>query len=186
MTWLNSDGLLVKIAREEAASARGGEFATTDLGRHVIEFTIDWKDVLSATAAALGSVATTANPLTGSRVRIPAGFIPEYLETTAAVAFTSSGTIGSSTMVIGTLKASDETAYDVDGLTDANFVAGVFDNTNQSVKVTIGATGVGDDYGVAYTENVVICAANSAHASHPYTAGVLKCRLVGRFGLASI
>lgn len=186
MTWINSDGLFVKFAKEESASARGGEFAQTDLGRHVIEFTIDYLDVQSATAAALGSVATTANPQTGSRVRIPEGFIPEYLETTATVAWTSSGTIGTADMTIGTLKAADETAYDVDGLTTTSFVGGVFDNVNQSVKVTIGATGVGDDYGVAYTENVVVCVANSGHASHPYTAGVLKCRLVGRFGLASI
>ena len=186
MTWMNSDALLVKFGTEEAASARGGEFGTTDQGRHVIEFTIDYLDAQSTSNLALGSVATTANPLTGSRVRIPEGFIPEFLETTAVVAFTSSGTIGTSTMVIGGLKASDETAYDVDGLTTTSFVGSVYDATNEKVLVQVGATGAGDDYGVAYTENVVICVANSQHASHPYTAGVLKCRLVGRYGLASV
>ncbi len=186
MTWMNSDALLVKIGTEEAASARGGEFATTDQGRHVIEFTIDWKDAQSTSNLALGSVATTANPLTGSRVRIPECFIPEFLETTAVVAFTSSGTIGTSTMVIGYLKASDETALDVDILTTTSFVGSVYDATNEKVLVQVAATGAGVGYGVANTENAVICVANSQHASHPYTAGVLKCRLVGRYGLASI
>lgn len=186
MTWTNSDGLFVKFAKEESASARGGEYAATDQGRHVIDFTIDWKDVQSTSNVALGSVATVANAQTGSRVRIPAGFIPEFLETTAVVAFTSGGTIGTSTMVIGTLKASDETAYDVDGLTNTSFVGSLFDATNEKTLTQVAATGAGDDYGVAYTENVVICVANSQHASHPYSAGVLKCRLVGRFGLASV
>jgi len=186
MTWMNSDGLYVKFAKEESASARGGEYAQTDQGRHVIEFNIDWKDVQSTSNLALGSVATTANPETGSRVRIPEGFIPEFLEATAAVAFTSSGTIGTSTMVIGYLKASDETALDVDILTTTSFVGSVYDATNENTLVKVGTTGAGVAYGVANTENAVICVANSQHASHPYTAGVLKCRLVGRFGLASI
>lgn len=186
MTWMNSDALYVKFGTEEAATARGGEFATTDQGRHVIEFTIDWKDAQSTSNLALGSVATTANPLTGSRVRVPTGFIPEFLEATATTAFTSSGTIGTSTMVIGYLKASDETALDVDILTTTGFVGSVFDAANENTLVKVGVTGAGAGYGVANTENAVICVANSQHASHPYTAGVLKCRLVGRFGLNSI
>ena len=186
MTWMNSDALLVKFGNEEAASARGGEFGTPDQGRHVIEFTIDWKDTTSTTNRALGSVATTANPLTGSRVRIPTGFIPEELHITNAVALATDGTMATATLVIGGLKASDETAYDVDGLTTTSFTCDLVNAAGETVLIKVGATGAGDDFDVAYTENVVICVANSQNALHALTAGVLKCRLVGRFGLASV
>jgi hypothetical protein len=188
MAWTNSDTLYVKFGNEESASARGGEYATTDQGRHVIEFTIDWKDVQSTSAVILGGVATVANPQIGSYgVQIPEGFIPEQMETTALVAFTSSGTIGTSTMVIGTVKASDRTtALNLDAFTTTAFVGSVFDATNENVVVKTGVTGVGDGYGIASTENGLVVVANSQHASHPYTAGVLKCRLIGRFGLASV
>ncbi len=186
MSWMNSDGLFVKFGQEEGAPARGGEIGTDDQGRHVISFTIDYRDVLSATASVLGSVAT--GNITGSfGVLVPEGFIPEFMETTALVAFTSSGTIGSSTMVIGTKKASDRsTELDHDIFTTTSFVAGVLDATSENTLVKVGTTGAGVAYGVAATENGVICVANSAHASHPYTAGVLRCRLVGRYGLSGI
>jgi hypothetical protein len=186
---MNSDGLHVKFGAEEAAHGRGGEFAALDNGRHVIEFTIDWKDALSATNAILGSAATVAYPQTGSKgVVIPEGFIPEFLEVTPVVAFTSSGTIGSATLVIGSKKLSDRsTEFDHDGLATTSFAASVLDATAEGPTVIkVGTTGAGDDYGVAYTENVVISCSNSQHGSHPYTAGVAKCRLVGRFGLATV
>lgn len=188
MSWLNSDGLFVKIGIEEGVSGRGGEYATPDQGRHVIEFTIDWKDCLSATAALLGSVATTANPVVGTfGVLVPEGFIPEEMETTAVVAWTSSGTIGTADLEIGLKKASDRsTVYDADAFTTTSFVGGVFDAADEKVIVKIGATGVGSAYGIALTENALVTVRNSGHASHPYTAGVLKCRLIGRFGLASV
>ena len=185
MVWQNNDGLTVKFGTEEAATSRGGHYSQDDQGRHVIEFTVDWKDLLSATPAILGSVATVADPRTGSfGVVVPKGFIPEFMETTAAVAFTSSGTIGSATLLIGTKKASDRsTELDHDGFTTASFVGGVFDATNENTLVKVGTTGAGDDYGVAMTEAGVIVVSNSAHASHPYTAGKMLCRLVGRYGL---
>jgi hypothetical protein len=183
MSWMNGDGLFVKFGREEGVPAPGGEFAIPDRGRHVIEFTIDYTQVLSATTAILDATGGAGS----FGVLIPQGFIPELLDITALVAFTSSGTIGSSTLVIGTKKASDRsTELDHDGLTTASFVASVLDATAENTLVKVGVTGAGDDYGVAYTENGVITVANSAHASHPYTAGVARCRLVGRFGLSGI
>lgn len=188
MSWMNSDGLYVKFSKEEAAGARGGQYAETDQGRHVVDFTIDWKDCLSATAAILGSVATVAEPITGARgIVLPAGFIPEFLETVTAVAWTSSGTIGTADLEIGLKKASDRsTVYDADAFTTTSFVGGVFDAANETTLVKSGTTGVGSAFGIALTEDAVITVRNSGHASHPYTAGVLKCRLVGRFGLASV
>lgn len=185
MVWVNSDGLTVKFGTEESATSRGGHYGTDDQGRHVIEFLIDWKDLLSATAAILGSVASVADPKTGSLgVQIPKGFIPEFMETTAVTAFTSSGTIGSATMEIGLIQADDRsTALNADAFTTTGFVGSVFDATNEDVLIKTGATGAGDQYGVAVTANGLIAVRNSAHGSHPYTAGRLKCRLVGRYGL---
>lgn len=188
MSWTNSDGLYVRFGSEEAAIARGGEFKTTDQGRHVIEFTIDWKDCLSATAAILGSVATVAAPQTGTfGVLVPAGFVPEFMETVTAVAWTSSGTIGSADLEIGLKKASDRsTVYDADAFTTTSFVGSVFDAANETTIIKSGATGIGSAFGIALTENALVTVRNSAHASHPYTAGVLKCRLVGRYSLAGV
>lgn len=188
MSWMNSDGLYQKFGTEEAASARGGQYAGTDQGRHVIEFVIDWKDALSATASVLGSVATVANPQTGSfGVLVPEGFVPEFMETVTAVAFTSSGTIGTADLEIGLKKASDRsTVYDADAFTTTSFVGSVFDAANETTIIKSGATGIGSAFGAALTENAVVTVRNSGHASHPFTAGVLKCRLVGRNGLASV
>jgi hypothetical protein len=190
MGWVNSDNLYVKFGREEAAVARGGEFGTADQGRHVIEFKINARDVQSATDSILGSLATIAAPTTGSYgVVVPEGFIPEFLEVTTAIAFTSTGTIGTSTMLIGTIKASDRvTELDFNGLATASFVGSVFDATAEGPTIIkVGTTGAGDDYGVAFAETGLISVSNSQHASHPYVTtdpcGELRCRLVGRFGL---
>lgn len=183
MSWLNPDGLFIKYGKEEAAVARGGEFGALDMGRHVIEFLIDYRDAQSTSSVIIGDNATgyaTGTP----GILVPAGFIPEELVLTATTAFTSSGTIGTSTLVLGTVKASDRsTAYDIDDFTTTSFVMGVLDATSEDVIVNIGTTGAGDGYGVAYTEAAYICAANSQHASHPLTAGVARARLIGRFGL---
>lgn len=188
MSWMNSDGLYVKFGNEESANARGGMHIVPDQGRHVYEFTIDWKDCLSATAAILGSVATVASPLTGSRgVVLPTGFVPEFLEVVTATAWTSSGTIGTADLEIGLKKASDRsTVYDADAFTTTSFVGGVFDAANETTLVKSGTTGVGSAFGIALTEDAVITVRNSGHASHPYTAGVLKCRLVGRYSLNGV
>jgi len=186
MSWTNSDGLFVKFGKEEGAPGRGGEFGTPDMGRHVIEFTIDYRDAQSTTNTILG--ANTIGSGTGSiGVIVPEGFIPEVLEILATTAFTSSGTIGTSTLVIGTKKDSDRsTELDHDGLTTTSFVCSVLDATAEGpTLVKVGTTGAGDDYGVAFTESGVICVANSQHASHPLTAGVARCRLIGRYGLNS-
>jgi hypothetical protein len=186
MSWMNGDGLFVKYGREEAAVARGGEYGTPDMGRHVIEFIVDYRDAQSTSSVIIGANATAYATGTPG-VLIPAGFIPEELVLTATTAFTSSGTIGTSTLVLGSVKASDRsTAYDVDGLTTTSFVLGVLDATSEDVIVNVGTTGAGDDFGVAYTEAVYICAANSQHASHPLTAGVARCRLIGRYGLSVV
>lgn len=178
MTWMNNDGLFVRFGKEEAANARGGEISSSD--KHNIEFQINYYDVLSATASVLGSASgsPTTTPIGTFGVVVPEGARIEALEIIVKTPFTSSGTIGSSTLVIGTKKASDRsTELDHDGFTTTSFVAGVLDAAGERTYIVPGVTGAGDDYGTTISENAVICVANSAHASHPYTAGVALCRL---------
>jgi len=178
--WQNADGLSVKFGRGEQDLVAGKEFADLRNGTHVIEFVIDYRDALSATAAILGSSTVWGGDSLG--VLVPEGAVVEELELRAQTAFTSSGTIGSSTLVIGTKKLSDRsTELDHDGLTTTSFVMGVLDATAETVVVRPGVTGAGDDYGVAFTEPGVIVVANSAHASHPFTAGKARARLYYRF-----
>lgn len=173
MSWINADGLRVKFGREEADVVPGKHTAGHDGGLHVVEFDIDYTEVQSTSNVVLGSVAGDSGG-----VRVPEGAVPVQLELIAETAFTSSGTIGTSTLVIGFLKASDySTALDVDDLTTTSFVMGVLDATGEDVIVNVGTTGAGDGYGVALTEPGVICVANSQHASHPFTAGKARCRL---------
>lgn len=176
MTWLNNDGLFVKFGKEEGALARGGENA----GRqdvHELEFLIDYRDALSATAAILGR-ATWLLPVGTEGVVVPKGARIEALETVVVTPFQSSGTIGTSTLVIGTKKISDySTELDHDGLTTTSFVGSAFDAAGERVYIVPGVTGAGDDYGVTMTESGIICVANSQHGSHPFTAGKLRCRL---------
>lgn len=175
MSWMNSDGLYVKFGTEEGAAALGGEVSTTE--RHMIEFVINYTEVLSATAAIIDGGSGT-----GARgVIIPKGARLEGMEVVVETAFTSSGTIGSSTLVMGTKKASDRsTELDHDGLTTTSFVAGVLDAVGERTYVTVGVTGAGDDWGTTLAEDGVLVAANSAHASHPYTAGKARIRLYYR------
>lgn len=172
MTWINSDGLRIKFGKEEADVVPGKELAGHDGGLHVIEFDIGYAEVQSTSNVVLGSVAGAG------AIRVPKGAVPVQLELIAETAFESTGTIGTSTLVIGFLKASDySTALDVDDLTTTSFVMGVLDATGEDVIVNVGTTGAGDGYGVALTETGVICVANSQHASHPLTAGKARCRL---------
>lgn len=178
--WINSDGLAVKFGQDEADPVKGAEILAGGNGVHVVQFDIDYTDVLSATASVLGSVGTSQDGAYG--VMVPKGARIKALEVNVITAFQSSGTIGSSTLVIGTKKWSDfSTELDHDGFTTTSFVAGVLDGAGERTYVVPGVTGAGDDYGTSLAEAGVICVANSAHASHPYTAGKARCRLEYQF-----
>lgn len=174
--WVNADGLVVKFGSDQGDPVRGAEVLAGSDGIHKVRFTIDYTDVLSATAAIVGSASASTDGAYG--IMVPKGARIKALETVAEQAFTSSGTIGSATMAIGLKKWSDlSTELDHDGFTTASFVGGVFDAAGERVYVTIGTTGVGALVGTTLSEAGVIVAANTAHASHPYTAGKLRCNL---------
>lgn len=173
-TWTNNDGLLVKFGTDEAALARGGE-RTDVLGNHVIEFVVNYADALSATAAILGASAGSYGVL------VPKNLFIEEIEFVTETAFTSSGTIGSATLVLGLIRDDRTTTYDVDGFTTTSFVAGVLDAAGEKTVLRVGGTGAGALIGTELANNGYIVVANSAHASHPYTAGSVRVRIVGHY-----
>lgn len=176
MSWMNSDGLFVKFGREEADTAAGGHY-NIDGPLKEVTVTIPYTELLSATAAVVGSV---GNP--GARgVILPEGAIIEEVETYVSTAFTSSGTIGSATLVLGTVEAGDRsTEADLDGLTTSSATGTALGLATQGTITVLrqGSTGHGADIGgSALAENQVLVAANSAHASHPFTAGEVIVRI---------
>ena len=175
---VNDDGLRVKFGPQEADKAVGG-FSSTGGDHEYLEFDIDYTELLSATPAIVGSVGNPGafgiEALQGARVL--------KVETEVETAFTSSGTIGSATMVIGTKQSVDRTTeLDHDGFTAAAATGTVLGlaTVGTVVELTQGSTGHGAQVGTTLAQEGVIVASNSAHASHPYTAGKLRVRLFYR------
>lgn len=172
--WVNNDGLQVRFDRDKAAKVVGGAVSKSD--KHLIEFVVDYAQVLTATP-------TILTPESGAYgVVVPKGLRVEAVEVIAESAFTSSGTIGTSTFVLGLKKMSDRsTELDHDGLLAAGFVGSRIDAAGERTYVEIGTTGVGALVGTTIAENGVIVVSNSQHASHPYTAGRARVRIVGYY-----
>lgn len=172
--WVNGDGLAVKFDRDKAAKPAGGAISKSD--KHLIEFEIGYAQALTATP-------TILNPETGSYgVMVPEGLRIEAIEITAETAFTSSGTIGTSTLVIGLKKWSDRTTeLDHDGFTTTSFVGSRLDAAGERTYVEVGSTGAGALLGTTIAENGIIVVSNSQHASHPYTAGKALVRIFGYY-----
>jgi len=168
---VNADGLLVRYGSSEAVVAKGGAKPLIN-GAHEVEFDLAYTDILSATAGIPGSDAFG--------VVIPKGARIEEVETVVTTAFTSSGTIGSSTLVLGLKKASDRsTDLSTTALTAATATGTVLGLATVGSKtvIRVGSTGVGAYVGTTISENGVVAVANSAHATNPFTAGALKVRV---------
>lgn len=174
-TWMNSDGLFVRLGADEGDISKGGQ-VLTDGDIHIVEFDVDYTDLLSATPAILGSAAAGNDGSFG--VVLPEGARIKAVETLVLTAFTSSGTVGSATFVMGLKKDSDRsTELDHDGLTAAGVVGSTLDAAGERNYITIGSTGVGALIGTTLAESGVIVVSNSAHGSHPYTAGKVRVRV---------
>lgn len=169
---VNADGLFVRYGASEAVSTKGGSKPLKS-GNHEVEFDLSYADLLSAT----NSIPSSSDVF---GVVIPKGARVEEVETVVTTAFTSSGTIGSATFVLGLKKSSDRTTeLDHDGLltSSATGTALGLATVGSKTTVKVGGTGAGALVGATTSENGVIVVANSAHASHPYTAGALKVRV---------
>lgn len=171
-TWQNADGLYIRYGADEADNADGGLKSNID-GNHEVEFDLAYTDFDSATAS-------LPQDSDSFGVVIPKGARIEEVETFVSTAFTSSGTIGSSTFVLGLKKASDRsTELDHDGFLTSSATGTALGLATAGSKTTVkvGGTGAGALIGTTLTENGVICVSNSAHASHPHTAGEIKVRV---------
>lgn len=171
-TWMNSDGLYIRYGADEADNAKGG-LKNNDNGAHEVEFDLSYTDFASATAGLPAGSDSFG-------VVIPKGARIEEVETVVTTAFTSSGTIASSTFVLGLKKASDRsTELDHDGLltSSATGTALGLATVGSKTTVKVGGTGAGALLGTTLSENGVIAVANSAHGSHPHTAGAIKVRV---------
>ena len=175
--WMNSDGLYVKFGGDEADLIKGGHMID-GANKHQLELIVDYTDLLSATAAVLGSASVTTDGTFG--ITMPKGARIEAVETVVQAAFTSSGTIGSATFVFGLKKASDRsTELDHDGFftTAATGTVLGLATVGSRIYTVVGSTGAGALLGTNISENGVISVSNSAHATHPYTAGKLRVRI---------
>ncbi len=181
MSWTNNDGLYIKYGTEEAAVARGGEYAVGEGADMVYEFAVNRADLLSATPTILGDASGTENGSFG--VMLPKGLRIKEVETFVETAFTSSGTIGSATLVLGLKREDRSTELDHDGLTGTAFtgtVAGLA-TAGSTTVVRIGSTGVGALVGTTLANDGLVVVSNSAHGSHPLTAGRAIIRVRGYF-----
>jgi hypothetical protein len=167
--WKNNDGLLVRFGIDEADLARGGEVKT--FGQEIKNvFSVRSTDLLSATNSILGSAVASSDGSLG--VLVPKGLRILAAEVVVKTAFTSSGTIGSSTMLLGLIKAVDRTTeLDFDGFLTAAFVGSKLDAVGERNFQEVGTTGSGALIGTTLAENGYISVSNSQHATHPYTAG---------------
>lgn len=177
-TWMNSDGLYIRLGVDEGKSSQGGEYAEVADGLWVGELVIPYTDILTATA-------TIPSSEGGFGFLVPAGLRIEKVITTVETAFTSSGAIGSSTLVVGLKKASDRTtALDHAGLTSTGATGTNLSlNTVGAITEVTGSTATtkGGLIGTTLAENGVLVVANSAHATNPFTAGSVRIKVVGRY-----
>jgi hypothetical protein len=104
--YLNADGLMVRYGTSEAVVEKGGDVNTYgDL--HVARFKVDYADV------ALGVDATHLYVLSYNTV-LPDNCVPVWTKFTVTTAWDS--TSSDVTLDFGTIKASDYTIVDADGL----------------------------------------------------------------------
>lgn len=170
--WVNGDGLVVKFGSSEGDPLKGGVIKSFD-NVYKSEFTVDYTDALSATYAVLGSASVSSDGALG--VTIPKGARIKAIEVVVQTAFTSSGTIGSATLGLGLKALSDlSTEIDHDGFLTASFVGSALDAVGERSYIVPGSTGAGALIGTTIASNGVIALANTAHATHPYTAGKAK------------
>jgi hypothetical protein len=181
MPWINNDGLVARMGREESAVQRGGALGNSASGQLEFTFYVNYTDMLSATASILGAASGTEVGSLG--VYIPKGLFVEEMEVLVETAFTSSGTIGSSTLLIGVIREDRSTTYDDDGFSAAALTGTVAGLATLGTKTVLrkGSTGAGALMGTVLANDGVIQVSNSAHATHPFTAGRIRVRIRGYY-----
>lgn len=177
MSWLNNDGLFVRMGLDETNPNVGGTYNT--LGPlQISEVVIKAVDIQSATSTRIGSVEQVQG------VQLPKGALIEKCELLIETAFTSSGTVGSATVVLGFIGDDFATEVDYDGITTTSFTGTVGGIATVKTVTTINraTTGAGayltGATGLASAGYLTV--ANSTHASNPLATGVMKLRVFWR------
>lgn len=177
MTWINDDGLFVKFGLEETKVNTGGTYNT--LGPlQISEVIIKAADIASTSNVRVGD----AEGVQG--VQLPKGAIIERLEFTTETAFTSSGTVGSATIVLGLVGDDFSTEVDFDGFTTSSFTVTLANAATLGAYTVVNraTTGAGafltGHAGLASPGYITV--ANSTHGSNPLADGVIKVRVFWR------
>jgi len=158
-TWMNSDGLFVKLGVDEGTVGKAGEFAEGSAGAHVIE--INLPDL-----TALG----TAAAIFDDNCIVPSGYrlIRAQLITKTAV---TSG--GSAVLNVGLIRRDRTTEIDYDGIFAAVPIAN-FNAAGETVDLTQGVATAGALFGTELANSGYLTADYDTAA---FTAGAIKIKV---------
>jgi len=163
MSWTNSDGLYVKMGREEGAVGKGGQYSTLGALQQV-EVKMD----LVTDAAVASAIVGTSSGQLGTQ--IPDGVRIEAVEVVTETAATSGG---SATLDVGLIQRNRTTAVDIDGLVAAAALA-TFNAAGERLYLTTGSTGAGALIGTTLTNGGYIVA---NYGTAAFTAGKVIVRV---------
>ena len=164
MSWLNSDGLYIKMGNEEGASAKGGSYNTLgplQMTEVKMDLTVDAPVALSIVGASSGQLGTA----------LPDGIRIEAVEVVVETAATSGG---AATLTVGLKQRADRTTtVSASGLINAMALTAI-DASGERSYLVPGSTGAGALIGTTVTNGGFI-AANYGTAA--YTAGKIVLRV---------
>lgn len=132
MAYFNTDGLYIKMGREEGAQAKGGTYRThgalqqTEVKLDLVTDALVATSIVGSSSGQLGTI-------------IPGGVRIEAVEIVNEVAATSGG---SATLDLGLVRLDRTTAIDIDGLVAAAALAG-YNAAGERLYLTPGITGAG-------------------------------------------
>lgn len=158
-TWMNGDGLFVKLGTSEGTVGNAGEYTTLGPLRH-IEVTIPALTALTTTPAILDD-----NTWLPKNARI---------ERVDLVTVTAATSAGSATLDIGLQKEDRSTQLDYDGLVAA-LAKTAYDAAGETNQINVGSTGAGALIGTSLTDTKGYITANYTTAA--FTAGKLVVRI---------
>ena len=161
-TWINSDGLVVKLGTTEATVGRAGQYAGLNGNQNVTEVALNLIDVTSATA---GATILDYNTL------IPKGALIERVEVETVTTVTGTNAV----LNLGLARSDTTTEIDFDGLGTAAALTQTAMNAKGTILTYIkGTSNAGALIGTALANNGILVADYDTAA---FTAGRLNIRI---------
>lgn len=162
MSWLNSDGLLVKFGTEEATAGKGGATAI-DGDRREVVMDIDLTLLNTSTATIIDD-----NVWVSKNARI------EEVEVEVLTAATSGG---SATLDIGFIRSDRSTELDYNGLVAAAALSTI-NTAGKRLNIVAGGTAAGALIGTSLANNGLFVAQAGTAV---FTAGLIRVRVKHMF-----